>query len=1054
MIKITIYLWRLGRGRIPLCLCAFVPLCLLSEEVSREAGDGLGYLEVYPGLEATLFASEPMMASPTNIDVDERGRVWVCDVMNYRGHALEEAREEGDRILILEDTDGDGRADKSTVFYQGRDIDAALGICVLANERGEREVIVSAAPNIWRFVDVDGDDKPDRKEQILTGTGKHQSDHSTHSVVFGPDGRYYWNFGNSGYAAHDSEGRLVYDQRGFPVADNLVARLAEQWDPLRLPYSGGMAFRCDVNGRRLDVLGHNFRNNYELAVDSFGNVWQTDNDDDGFDGCRINYIIEGGNYGYRDEVTGASWRTERPGQHAEIPSRHWHQNDPGVVPNFLQTGAGSPTGITVYEGRLLPQVFWDQVISCDAGPGVVWAARATKEGAGFRGELTPILKTREDRWFRPVDVATAPDGSLFVSDWYDPYVGWNRQGDRARGRIYRIAPRGHRYRPIPPQDLASPENAVFHLRSPNAATRSWGWFNATDEDLADMFDNDPNLRFRARAFWRMAAKAEEDPNGRERLETLIGWALAHPEADIRIVGLRAAQLTGVIPLEAMEPLARDPSAQVRRQCALTLRDQSSPQAARLWAELAHRHDGEDRWYLEALGIGAEGNWDACLEAWLEKILPGTETFTKAQRDIIWRSRARKTGRYLYIILSNSSAYPEGYARYIRALDFLPDSMEKRAALQALAFSVHAGASGGAGNEIRLEALLRFPMLEPDNEEWLSTLLVAADGDAKQILEELISNPGEGPRERRAFVRLVDRFRLGQAHAALLQLALDNPGETYAGQAVRALLQDNESREELSGRLMEPTEAGDNLVLIKLLQEAQDARAGPMLLQFIQSGDEHGLAAKQAAVRALASTQPGIRAMIDLARRGEFPPGLKETAGAGISHIMNVMLRKEAAEWFPMPPLKGMDELPQLTELLVYHGDAERGKSVFQAATCATCHVVEGTGINYGPDLSSIGSKLGKRALYEAILDPNNGISLSYQLYELTLSDGEKVVGLWEGVSGRGVTLRQPGGLTRTVEASRIVGSEALPVSAMPGNLQSLMTREELVDLVEYLTTLR
>ena len=162
-------------------------------------------------------------------------------------------------------------------------------------------------------------------------------------------------------------------------------------------------------------------------------------------------------------------------------------------------------------------------------------------------------------------------------------------------------------------------------------------------------------------------------------------------------------------------------------------------------------------------------------------------------------------------------------------------MEKRAALQALAFSVHAGASGGAGNEIRLEALLRFPMLEPDNEEWLSTLLVAADGDAKQILEELISNPGEGPRERRAFVRLVDRFRLGQAHGALLQLALDNPGETYAGQAVRALLKDRESREELSGRLMEPTEAGDALALIKLLQEAQDARAGPMLLQFIQSG---------------------------------------------------------------------------------------------------------------------------------------------------------------------------------------------------------------------------
>lgn len=147
----------------------------------------------------------------------------------------------------------------------------------------------------------------------------------------------------------------------------------------------------------------------------------------------------------------------------------------------------------------------------------------------------------------------------------------------------------------------------------------------------------------------------------------------------------------------------------------------------------------------------------------------------------------------------------------------------------------------------------------------------------------------------------------------------------------------------------------------------------------------------------------------------------------------------------------MDELPQLTELLVYHGDAERGRKVFRAATCATCHVVDRTGINYGPDLSSIGSKLGKRALYEAILDPNNGISLSYQLHELTMSTGEKVVGLLEGESRRGVTLRLPGGLTRTVAASGIVGREVLPVSAMPANLQLLMTREE---LVEYLTTLK
>ena len=99
-------------------------------------------------------------------------------------------------------------------------------------------------------------------------------------------------------------------------------------------------------------------------------VWQSDNDDDGNRGVRINYVMEFGNYGYRDEMTGAGWRSNRVGIEKEIPRRHWHLNDPGVVPNLLLTGAGSPTGITVYEGRLLPKIFWDQVIHCDAGPNV------------------------------------------------------------------------------------------------------------------------------------------------------------------------------------------------------------------------------------------------------------------------------------------------------------------------------------------------------------------------------------------------------------------------------------------------------------------------------------------------------------------------------------------------------------------------------------------------------------------------------------------------------------------------------------------------------------
>jgi hypothetical protein len=258
----------------------------------------------------------------------------------------------------------------------------------------------------------------------------------------------------------------------------------------------------------VEVLGQNFRNPFEVAVDSYGTLWQSDNDDDGNRGVRINYVMEHGNFGYKDEMTNASWQQKRTNLEDSIPLRHWHLNDPGVVPNLLQTFAGSPTGIVVYEGSLLPKEFHNQIIHTDAGPNVVRSYPVKKQGAGYSAEIINILKGEKDQWFRPADVCVAPDGSLIVADWYDPGVGGHQAGDQTKGRIYRVAPDGSNYS-TPAQSYTSASGAVQALQSPNLSTRykAWTALQAMGEkaipELESLWTSSPNSKMRARAFWAL-----------------------------------------------------------------------------------------------------------------------------------------------------------------------------------------------------------------------------------------------------------------------------------------------------------------------------------------------------------------------------------------------------------------------------------------------------------------------------------------------------------------------------------------------------------------------
>ncbi len=623
------------------------------------------------GLEATLFAAEPLLVNPCDMDVDARGRVWITEGANYRKWAKPPVRPEGDRIVILEDTDGDGVADKNTVFYQGHDVDSALGICVLGNK-----VIVSSSPNVFVFTDEDGDGRSDKKEILFTGIKGAQHDHAVHAFVFGPDGKLYFNFGNAGETIKDKDGKPIIDLEGNEV--NAKGK----------PYRQGMVFRCNMDGSEFEVLGHNFRNNYEVAVDSFGTLWQSDNDDDGNKGVRINYVMEHGNFGYTEELKGANWGVGWKAAQAKGASEsekifhEWHQYDPGVVPNLLNTGAGSPTGIAVYEGKLLPKAFQNQVIHCDAGPRVVRAYPVQPDGAGYTATMTNLLASA-DAWYRPSDVCVAPDGSLLIADWNDPGVGGHAAGDHdlsiMRGRVYRVAPKGVKYT-VPKLDLKTPAGRAAALQSPNHEARYLAWTalnkmgKAAQPEIAALLKDGNDPRIRARAYQLFARIP-----GQEKLTTI---AAAHDKtADIRIVGLRMARTLKLDVIPLVEELVNDPSAQVRRECALALRHNPSDRAPALWTALALQHDGKDRWYLEALGIGADKQEEKFFAAWLAKA--GDKWNTPAGRDIVWRSRSVKSAAKLATLITAKDATPQDKARYFRALDFL-NGPEKDQALAELA----------------------------------------------------------------------------------------------------------------------------------------------------------------------------------------------------------------------------------------------------------------------------------------------------------------------------------------------------------------------------------
>lgn len=980
----------------------------LNEAQRRMIKNALASMEVADGLEVGLFAAEPQVVNPTNIAIDAKGRVWVCEARNYRLPYNDKftKEEQGDRIIILEDTDGDGEADQHKVFYQGTDLLSPLGIAVLGNK-----VYVSSSPTLQVFTDEDGDDRPDSRDTLFITEGGSDNDHGLHAIKFGPDGKLYFNFGNAVDGLKDKAGNYILDQEGRPI--HTVGE----------PYRQGLALRCDRDGSKVEVLGHNFRNPYELVVDAFGNVWQSDNDDDGNQATHINFLLEHGNYGYTDEITGAGWRTRRIGWESEIPQRHWHQNDPGSVPVLRYNYAGSPTGLTFYEGSLLPEPFQHEMIHCEALKNEVRAYPVTPDGAGFTADSVVLLKS-QDQWFRPSDVAVAPDGSLLVSDWYDGGVGGHRMEDAQQGRIYRIAPKVDTYKKaeVDFDNIASLE-AAFLSPNQDLFYQASIYLEGTDQGdamLKALWEGKNDFG-KARALWLLTRKAAQP-------DDYIQAALAVEDERYRIQAIRMArQLSPTRLIDYIGQVVDDASPAVRREAAIALRRIGTPKAAELWASLARRYDGQDRWYLEALGIGSDKYPDIYLSAFNGQAAEAE--VDAATKDLYWRVRASSTIPQLASLIRNEQAGEAEIARYFRALHFKPATGRNETIASLLEID-HPKSD-----------LINAYVLSAIDKDYLDRN-AAIQKQIQRLLPKLKGTP--------QWLEAVQKMRLRDELPALMEMYKTTDDRTLANEAISTYMN-------LGGvKLLEKDfrAAADEQAKLALIQEygpIQNNTLVKLWAEILDSGKET-FAVNNALVNALGNGWTGQHLLFDRVEAGALKGNLKTAALLHVMRSWDPVLREAAPQL--MDAARGKEgELPPVARLVEMKGYPSNGKTVF-TNICATCHQVNEEGVEFGPDLSQIGSKLAKSALFSAILYPSAGINFGYEGYLVRTKDGGVFSGYIEGQTEAELSLRMMGGISQNIARDQISALEPMDQSLMTANLQSVMNQQELVDLVAYLSELK
>lgn len=632
-----------------------------------------------------VWATTPQIYTPVAMDVDAQGRVWCTEGLDYGAKPLIEA---GQSIIVLEDKDGDGKADSSHVFVTEKGMrPAPLGIAVFDNK-----VILSATPSIIVYTDVNRngvfDLGIDTREVFLTGFNGGNHDHTLHAVIGGPSGQWYFSHGNMGLDVKTKDGRR-YVGGCYYGSSELIGR--KSWDGQI--YVPGMAFRINPDGTGLMPVGENMRNPMDMFVTSFGDVFQSDNDDPA--NCRVTWLMEYGNLGYADIENGSkSWEEiaktwEEPNFGKDVNRRsttsHWRENYPGTTPPGNGYGIGSPTGNVFIEGAELGAEFTGTYLVCDMVRKEIMASRPQAKDAQIEiGKLTPFLSLKKDQigqFFLPTDLALLPDGSLLLSDFYNDA---SRRTNQVSGTIYRISRRDVKLAAPAKIDFESIDGLIAALRSPvvnvrtHAAQMLKTHGDAAVPKLIAFFESETNPYIQARAVWPLAFA----PQGRAWVAKLLDSKI---EAE-RLVAFRALRLAdpaGLLMFAAK--MASDPSAAVRREVALSLRDVPFDQCKDIMAALIKGFDGKNRWYLEALGTASMGKEAQVYEQLVRPAIASAphSAWPETMLNLAWRLNSPQASADLLAWIKATKPALEPFRHYLMAFACFRNEDERNVRFELL-----------------------------------------------------------------------------------------------------------------------------------------------------------------------------------------------------------------------------------------------------------------------------------------------------------------------------------------------------------------------------------